>query len=243
MNLQRSTSKRPNKHLVAAGHGCFCGTSDRGRSTCAKRYAAMDIAMTAWLRTDEHEEAVAALEAAAGFGANVSTDIFAWRWTILSLHNACQGLMVVALRDSAGLNVLPTALARAWLEAHESGEPYPEERLDSFLNLYRKLKKQAIAQAMGGTPFRPKGTQTQSMKRLNSFRNTFIHFLPASWSLEVTGLPSICLDVLGVIDHAAFRYRLLNWSDEGHQGRMTNTLERARSTFAALHDAYVREAA
>jgi hypothetical protein len=87
-----------------------------------------------WIRTDEQEEAVAALEAFTRFLPFIRGDRFAWRWVILSLHIALQGFMVVAIRDSAGLSPIPDDLAAAWLLAHRCGLPTPAERLDKFQN-------------------------------------------------------------------------------------------------------------
>jgi hypothetical protein len=180
------------------------------------------------------EEAVAALENAGRFAAEVQADLSSWRWTILSAHNALQGFMVVAIRDSAGINVLPKALAKAWLKAHEDGQSYPEERLDSFLNLYGKIKKTAIAAQFQAVRFVPSGTQSASVRRLNTLRNTFIHFLPASWSLEVSGLPRICLDSVGVIEFLAFSYRTISWSDDKLPARVSQAAAAIRRTLVKL---------
>src|SRR5438093_1055479 len=73
-----------------------------------------------WIRTDEHEEAIGALEAFCRFVARVREDPFEWRWAILSLHTALQGFMVVAIRDSAGMFPLANDVAAAWLAAYRS---------------------------------------------------------------------------------------------------------------------------
>ena len=90
---------------------------------CQTGHKAEDVPL--WIRTDEQEEAVAALEAFAHFLPLVATDLFGWRWAIVSLHTALQGFMVVAIRDSAGLSPLPDDLAAAWLQAHRSGLSTP----------------------------------------------------------------------------------------------------------------------
>ena len=84
-----------------------------------------------WLRTNEHEEAKASLEAVAEWAARVSVRIDFWKWVILALHNAAQGFMVLALRGSDGLRPLKTDVAAAWLDAYRNGGAYPVERLDS----------------------------------------------------------------------------------------------------------------
>jgi hypothetical protein len=44
--------------------------------------------------------------------------------------------------------------------------------------------------------FVPKGSQGDSVKRLNRLRNEYIHFTPRVWVLELAGLPKIAEDSL-----------------------------------------------
>ncbi len=191
-----------------------------------------------WLRTDEAEEAVAAVESIAPFVRNISGDLYGWRWTILSVHTTVQGFMVLALRDSAGLNVLPKKLAAAWLTAHYQNGPYPAERLDSFLNLYHKVKNKVMAVQLDAQAFKPSGSQGKSIRSLNALRNSFVHFLPASWSIEVSGLPRICLDSLNLVEYLASGYRPLLWHDRGHPARVVEALAEARKVLLPLRESY-----
>jgi hypothetical protein len=93
-----------------------------------------------WFRTDELEEAVAALETLAEWSKNLSSNISYWKWVILATHNATQGFMVLALRGSDRLRPLRDDIAKKWLEAHQNHTEYPEEKLDTFRNLYKKIK-------------------------------------------------------------------------------------------------------
>ncbi len=185
-----------------------------------------------WIRTNEQEEAVGALEAFARFLPLTRTDPFGWRWVILGLHTALQGFMVVSIRDSAGMSPLPDDLAAAWLRAHRCGLPTPEERLDKFLNLYTKIKRLNVAALVQGRPFRPSGAQGYSVRLLNRLRNQFVHFLPASWSLELTGLPHMCLDCLAIIQYLAHDYREshLLWRQASYLGRIDAAV-RSSETF------------
>ena len=150
--------------------------------------------MSTWLRTDEAEEAVSALESFVGFLRDTETDVLNCRWAIISLHIATQGFMVVALRDSAGLIPLRDDIASEWLRAYRAGETLPKDKLDSYRGLYKKVKRKSIAAQLQANPFQPKGRQEESTLRLCDFRDRFIHFVPTSWSLEVDGLPRICGD-------------------------------------------------
>ncbi len=195
-----------------------------------------------WIRTDEAEEAIAALEMVGRFAADASRDPFAWRWVILALHNSLQGFMVIAIRDTAGLFPLPEKLAAKWLQAHEARAPYPKERLDSFPNLYRKIQSEEIANHLQAKPFQETRSQRRSVDLLHCLRNQFIHFLPASWSLQVSGLPRICLDCLTIVEFLFRDYRFIIWDKEEHLGRFTAALAEARRVLEPLERDYEESA-
>jgi hypothetical protein len=69
-----------------------------------------ELRMAIYLRTDEQVEATASLETAGESAARVAIDVYQWRWVVLALHNALQGFMVIALRGSDGLAVLPDSV-------------------------------------------------------------------------------------------------------------------------------------
>lgn len=97
--------------------------------------------MEHWLRTDEAQQAVLALQMASEQLERGVDNPHYWQWVIVGLHNALQGFMVLALRGSTNLNVLTDKCAEQWLAAYERGDVnYPEQRLDRFLNLYNEDK-------------------------------------------------------------------------------------------------------
>jgi len=147
-----------------------------------------------YLRTDEEAEAVEALCMASRVADYLEREASYWRWVIIALHNAVQGFMVLSLRHGNGLAALSDKSYSEWMEAHEKGAPYPEEMLDSYPNLYKKVKSKNYGEIGGNQRFTPQGSEGKSIKKLNSLRNDFIHFTPKGWSLEIDGLPTICLD-------------------------------------------------
>jgi len=194
-----------------------------------------------WIHIDEHDEAVGALEAFERFASRVRQDSFEWRWAILSLHTALQGFMVVAIRDTAGMFPLSSDVAAAWMAAYQSGQPRPRERLDSFLNLYRKIKRPEIASFLRGHRFVPARTQGRSVRLLNRIRNQFIHFVPGSWALEGTGLPAVCLDCLAIIRYLAHDYRENVWT-ASQLDRIDAALLGATATLDELRGEYESQA-
>jgi hypothetical protein len=183
--------------------------------------------MELWLRTDEHEEAVSALEMIAESSALVLKDSYRWKWVLIATHNALQGFMVLALRQGNGLKALKDHIAAKWLKAYREGGEYPIEQLDSFLNLYKKVKSDQMICFVHSQSFSAKNSHDKSVKKLNSFRNEFIHFVPKGWSLELTGLPEICLDCLEVAEFLGWQSGNVPWYEERHKERAELALKKA----------------
>ena len=75
--------------------------------------------------------------------------------------------------------------------------------------------------------FKAKNNHDKSVKQLNSFRNEFIHFVPKGWSLELAGLPDICLDCLEVVQFLAWESGNVPWYEEDNKKRAEIALEAA----------------
>jgi len=164
-----------------------------------------------YLRTDEETEAANAMRMASKFASELKDDLHLWRWVVIALHNAAQGIMVLSLRHGNGLLALSDESYAAWMLAYEKKETPPPEKLDSYLNLYKKVKHKEIGQIGGNSRFVPTGAEGGDIKRLNSFRNEFIHFTPKGWSLEVDGLPRICLATARLISFLALETTNIFW--------------------------------
>lgn len=194
--------------------------------------------MERWLKTDEYKEAVSALEFVLESASKLSTDICRWRWVILSLHSALQGFMVIALRHSDGSGPVPNDIIVRILTAHRNKQPQPDEMLHKFLVLYRLLRGQRMERYIHSKRFRPQGTQSWSVRRLNMLRNEFIHFTPKGWSLEVSGLPHICLDCLGVIRFLQSESGNIFWHNDSLRERASTAILACTDFFTLLHNDY-----
>jgi hypothetical protein len=190
------------------------------------------------LRTNEHEEAVRSLEFAELQARSLASDGYQWKWLLISLHNAAQGFMVLALWNGNGLLAMPPKSAAKWLAAYEDGAPLPKDTLDRFLNLYAKVKDEANFHYIGSTPFKPGASHDASFNYLNEFRNQFIHFTPTGWSLLLPGLPAMALDVLNLIEHFGWQSSSILWHERALQVRAKWALRRLRRTLYALHELY-----
>jgi hypothetical protein len=153
-----------------------------------------------WLRTDEREDAVRSLEWSAEIAKTVCTKPHNWKWLLISLHNAVQGYMVVALEKGNGLLTLRPKVAEKWLAAFDGDGPYPVEKLDDFLPLYEKIKNPVHFRE----PFCPSAEQNRRIERLHELRCQFMHFTPRGWGLELAGLPDIVAAATHVASWTAF---------------------------------------
>lgn len=183
-----------------------------------------------YLCTDEEFEAANAMEMAARFASSLLTDLHLWRWVVIALHNATQGVMVLSLRHGNGLLALTDQSYSAWMAAYENGEQTPPEKLDSYLNLYKKVKHKDLGQLGGNIRFAPIGSEGGDIKRLNSLRNEFIHFSPKGWSLEVDGLPRISLAAARLISFLALETNNVFW----HSADARESLRSAHQSFTKL---------
>lgn len=172
-----------------------------------------------FLRTSEQEEAVRSLEFAARQAKEIANDLYSWKWVLISLHNAAQGFMVLALWNGNGLLSMRDDVAAKWLQAYREDKPLPQSRLDSFLNLYEKCRASKHFNYCGSQPFQSTESQNSSFIELNEFRNEFIHFTPKGWSLELSGLPSLVVDVLSLISFFGWESTSIHWYEQHHQTR------------------------
>lgn len=196
------------------------------------------MAKPRYLRTDEREEAVRSLEWAEQQARSVADDPYLWKWVLIALHNAAQGFMVLALWNGNGLLALRDKVAVKWLTAYEKGGPFPVEKLDEFLNLYKKVKDNGNFHTVGAGPFVPSPDQDASLERLNEYRNEFIHFTPKGWSLQLLGLPRVCLDVLDLIQFFGWESTAVLWHKQALVSRAKRAVKRLRQTLRSLEGAY-----
>ncbi len=180
-------------------------------------------------------ETVSALEAAADELERAQGDPYRWKWVILTLHSTVQGMMVLALKGSNGLNILKSDDAKRLALAIENGTPIPTDlKMDSFPNLYKKIKSDSY---IDSEKFTPQGTQGQSVKYLNQLRDQYVHFVPCAFLLRVDGLPEMAIDCLNIARFLAYDSKNIDWP-ENLVGRVERAFRTASKTALAMKEAY-----
>ncbi|MEY4965216.1 MAG: hypothetical protein RL274_799 [Pseudomonadota bacterium] len=172
------------------------------------------IAAENWLRTNEVEQFVGALEFAAEIVPSTAADNTRWKWVIIALHNALQGACVCALSgaDTAGTSYLSEksgAKMWHWLDVtSRSPAPAhpPNERLSELLILYQRVKDRSYL----SEPLKVDDETDRSVDILNNLRNKFTHFISQSWGLELSGLPKIVQSVCDIVEYLALDFSSFN---------------------------------
>lgn len=191
-----------------------------------------------WLRTDEKADAEGSLRKAADTAPLVKSDLTQWKWLLITLHAATQGVFVLALARGNGLLTLKTSHAKKWLKAYQSGGPPPPKLdLEYFLELYAKAKALTAKRSLKITDG---PAHDQAMKRLNDLRNDFIHFGPRSWSIELIGLPDMCLRCLEFLEHLGWNSGLVKWTSIAQSRRARRALRTVRRNLVQLDREYQR---
>ena len=198
----------------------------------------MREAVSEYLITSHWTDAVVSLEAAQEFCAGVTVDAHRWKWVLMAVHSAVQGFMALALEQGNALAVMKDQVAAKWLKAHESEAPYPEEQMDFFLSLYEKVKSDQVCRYVDSKRFIPGASHDLSMKKLNELRNGFVHFSPKVWSIELAGLPSICLDCLDVVQFLGWNSGTIIWHDAELSRRAETALAVLRAELSAISKFY-----
>lgn len=196
-----------------------------------------------YLGTDEEAEAANAVKMAAHFASRVHEDLHLWRWIIIATHNAAQGATVLSLRHGNALSALTDECCAAWMQAYEKHETPPPEKLDPYLNPYKKVKHSQWGQLGGNKRFVPSGSEEKDIKYLNSLRNDFIHFTPKGWSLGVSGLPRVCLSTARLISFLALDTQNVFWHQEESRNLLEQSLGDFSNSMKRLHARYAASAA
>jgi hypothetical protein len=188
----------------------------------------------AYLRTDEREDLISSLKLVRLSVQQCADDLQYWKWALIGAHSSLQAAIVFHLSFGSDLLVAKPEHAKKWLEAYRENADYPDMHMDYFMELYRKAKAEDV---LG---FRLLATESQdaNVKRLLGFRNDFIHFMPKGWSIELAGLPAICIDSLNIVAALAQGPIQMRWDDDSQKARFSAVLAESIELLEKLGDLY-----
>jgi len=202
-----------------------------------------DLECEVWLRTNEIEEFIDALEHTARLAGLVRDNVRVWKWLIIALHSALQGACVCALRghDTAGVTMLTKKSWKEvwhWLDVESRKNPrapQPSERLASLKELFARVRDPNLLPAPH--TLYASAEAVDDIDRLNRLRNDFIHFVPRGLSLELSGMPRIVRHAADAIEHLAVAQPSF-WHHlrQPDRDRIAAALTRLRGRIAAWAD-------
>lgn len=191
-----------------------------------------------WLHTDEYTDAEVSLKKCAELSVRVGADISEWKWLLIAVHSAVQGIFVLALSRGNGLLTLKSSHAAAWLKSYQRGLPWPDRLdLDYFLELHAKAKRHILCPPGA---FITTAAHDEAMRKLNDLRNGFIHFGAQRWSIELAGLPTISLQCLAVAEHLGWVAGCITWHSISQATRTRRALRIAIKHLRQLETEYQR---
>lgn len=192
-----------------------------------------------YLRVDEREDAINALEHAAHTVESLEKHPLDWKRVIIAIHNALQGALVCTLSGTHGTGALNDKSMKEmwkWFEASrtDSNARYPKEWLAPPIVLYERAKKPDYMSEFGGLPLKTTEEQDADVGRLNNLRRGFMHFTPKGWSIETAGLPRIILNATIIIEtllvsHPANTFRI----DPKDKARIEHAIGKLRRLLVA----------
>ena len=171
--------------------------------------------MERWIRTDEKQEFISSMRMVLKSLESVKEDLDQWKWVVIALHNAIQGAMVQALRAGNDFRIMPDKLAEKCYQAHRDNKPWPKVKMDSFPNLYKKVQSPDMMLFYVHSKALPADIERDTyIEKLLELRNSFIHFMPQGWSLEISGMPTICISLLTMIEYLCWKSGNVIWYKE-----------------------------
>jgi hypothetical protein len=176
-----------------------------------------------WLRTDEKENAVDSLEMTAQLLTLLKStnNSRLWKWISISLFNALYGFCICAIQGTNSDRVKEVDKKTGLLK----------NKLISFSEVLKRTQEDRwMQQFTHSRTLSLTDNQKKSIGKLRKdIRNNFEHFIPKGWSIELSGMPKIVLDVVEVIEFLALSSGNPLWDAElDHERRIRNEIDAIR---------------
>lgn len=121
-----------------------------------------------------------------------------WKWIIISFHGALYHFMLMALRNTDGSGIWKEDIRneKGYIDFSREDEMF----LISFMEAFRRIKnKERMGGYVDSKPLISRADIDEAMDGLNDWRNSFIHYKPKGWSIEIEIFKEILRKVLPVL--------------------------------------------
>jgi hypothetical protein len=160
-----------------------------------------------YLRFDEKSNTYDSLEKLNLFLSKVKNEPNFWKWTIIALHNALYGSMILSLQGTHSDRVTKFPIKKKKINSIDSNNKpivleVENRKLIDFMKAFERIQKDKFMKMnIGSIVFKSKARHRKEIKALNDiFRNQFMHFMPVNWSIQIKGLDFLVSDCLEIIE-------------------------------------------
>lgn len=143
--------------------------------------------MCNYVRFDRLSDAQASIDEFCYCLERVSGDEKAWKYAIISMHNALQEYICISLRNGNSFHTWKEAHLRKWLEAYKNNTELPNTKLDYFMDLFDKSFSDVTT------------LNRKNIEWLNETRNNFIHFNTDGFSFHRDSAILCCSEAVEAI--------------------------------------------
>jgi hypothetical protein len=174
-----------------------------------------------WLRLDERINALDNLRMCAHFLRTLDEPI-RWKWAIVALHQALYGYAIAAVQGSDACSVLKK----------------PSDPTSDLISIWEALKRAKDPGYLwpGSAPLVTTAQEDEAVERLvGEFRNSFEHFVPAGWSIEVSGFPTILGHTLRVLEAIAVGSGSVRYYEPDEEEAVKDAIREVRQALQGRH--------
>ena len=153
------------------------------------------------LRLDELANALESLETC-GYFIETLPEPFRWKWAIIALHQAIYGFAICAVRGTDSRSVL---------------QPHKKDGSQDLIPVWGALRRAEDRRLIWATatPLGLTADERWALERLfGEFRDGFVHFQPAGWSIQVVAMVEVFAVGVAVLRRLAVGNGLVLFVDE-----------------------------
>lgn len=151
-----------------------------------------------YLRTSPQSDVIYALDLIIDLSDKIEEKPAHWKWVIVSLHDAVEGMMVGALKGTSGVGAFIRRDRESWLNFLSSnGKPPKGRKLETFMDLYERVKNDSD---WNKNPIMTNQETDFYIKLLNDLRNDLIHLKYDGWSIDMSGFHRLIHCSMSIIE-------------------------------------------